>query len=220
MKIRFRRSLRDSGPRPVTPRRLAAAQRRINLNNEKVGLFPELQEQHTAEERLRLYDEGHTQLIQGLRDLQARNWRRARAALRTLSAEDREAALELWNEGGCPGEGVYLLAQLNGPQQLSPTERRAELLHLKATGERERAKAQARREQAEREYEITWGSGDLYLQRPSKYDPTLIVYWTPLGVVYGPDIAAYFPSRNLALARGIAESEAWSVQESNHHANP
>ena len=85
MKIR-RRVPERLEPRGVTPRRLAAAERTLARERQRLALFARqvLAEQETAEERIRRHDADNLRHDQGLRDLTAKHWRDGRRMLRSL----------------------------------------------------------------------------------------------------------------------------------------
>jgi len=101
-------------PRPpqreITSRRLSAARRAIKRDRDSWALFPEYVKHHTAEERIAAVDEDVSAAFQLRRKQRAEAWRRARAALRQMPAQQRRDAMEFWQRGIYPASPEYLLA--------------------------------------------------------------------------------------------------------------
>jgi hypothetical protein len=96
-------------PLPVTPRKRAAAQRAVQKEKDRYPLFPELVRHHTADERLEAIGVHRDKWWRGMRDHQARQWRRARALLRSLPETVRVEVRTLWQKPIYPGDPVYFL---------------------------------------------------------------------------------------------------------------
>ena len=88
MKIR-RRSLERSEPRSITPRRLAAAERALARERQRLALFASqvLAEQETAADRIHRIDADNLRHDQAFRDLAAKHWREGSRMLRLLSPD-------------------------------------------------------------------------------------------------------------------------------------
>ena len=96
-------------PRGVTPRRLAAAERTLDREREKLALFAQqvLAEQETAEQRIDRMDQAMIAYDQGHRDLAARHWRRGRRMLRSLPPDQQAALIGEWNRSSVPPDAAY-----------------------------------------------------------------------------------------------------------------
>lgn len=95
-------------PRGVTPRRLAAAERALQLERERLPLFADqvAAEQPTAEDRIHRIDAEHLGQLQSHRDLAAKHWRWGRAQL----ASHPECAPDiaaLWEKSSIPPTAAY-----------------------------------------------------------------------------------------------------------------
>ena len=103
MKIR-RRVLERPEPRGVTPRRLAAAERVLARERQRLALFVRqvLVEQETAEDRIRRIDADNLRHDQAFRDLAAKHWREGRRMLRSLPEAAQTELLEAWNRSSIP----------------------------------------------------------------------------------------------------------------------
>ena len=90
------RGTHHKGP---TPRRLAAARRRLRIEREKAPLFAAeiAAGQETPEERIARMDRRCEALFQALRQLAARQWCEGRRMLRELPPEIQEELLAYWN---------------------------------------------------------------------------------------------------------------------------
>ena len=110
MEIR-RRVLERIEPRGVTPRRLAAAERVLAGERERLALFAGqvLAEQETAQERIDRIDADHLRREQVFRDLAARHWRVGRRMLRSLPNEVQAGLLEAWNRSSIPPDAAYFV---------------------------------------------------------------------------------------------------------------
>lgn len=72
-------------------------------------LFPELRRFSTVEERQAQQDEASRELLNRLRNHEAKQWREARRRVRWLTDYDLETIAELWNARFLPNDPVYLL---------------------------------------------------------------------------------------------------------------
>lgn len=99
--------------RPITARRIAAAQRALDRKKEEVSLFPELQPKETPEERCARFDQESVATIRRWRSDEAARWKRARKAYYNLSSDDRAAVNARWRDNRfMPKTAVYLLETL------------------------------------------------------------------------------------------------------------
>jgi hypothetical protein len=110
MKIR-RRVPERLQPRGVTPRRLAAAERTLTRERQRLALFARqvLAEQETAEERIRRHDTDNLRHDQAFRDLAAKHWRDARRMLRSLPKSAQADLIETWNRSSIPADPAYFV---------------------------------------------------------------------------------------------------------------
>ncbi|MGC4115841.1 MAG: hypothetical protein QM765_14845 [Myxococcales bacterium] len=118
MKLRFARRPRwFLNPRGITPQRLAAAKKRLRLEQEAAPLFAKqiAAQQPTPEERITRSDAGAVESEREARRSTARLWREARALLRAMPAANREAILLHWNKCWTgPLRPEYLLCEVKG----------------------------------------------------------------------------------------------------------
>jgi septation ring formation regulator EzrA len=110
--MRFKRYPRWE-PYEVTPRKLAAARRAVEKDKDRYPLFPELLKHQTAEERIAAIASDREQWWQQMRDHRAKQWRRARQALRDLKSGPRAAIKRYWRTSGFPGDPDYLLSMIH-----------------------------------------------------------------------------------------------------------
>lgn len=103
--------------REWTGRRLAAARRAVEREEEANALVPELRRFHSVEERVALMDKREASLVTRLRAYQARWWMQARSALRSLSPEFRQRVLARWNTRFMPGSPTNLLSLIRMMQR-------------------------------------------------------------------------------------------------------
>ena len=110
MKIR-RRVPERLQARGVTPRRLAAAERTLARERQRLALFARqvLTEQETAEDRILRHDADNLRHDQGLRDLAAKHWRDGRRMLRLLPPDLRAEVLAAWNFSCIPPDAAYFV---------------------------------------------------------------------------------------------------------------
>lgn len=85
--------------RPITPRRIKAAERALAQQVEKAGLFGEhiRQEQPTPLQRVEQFNEDSIEFWREMRRDAVRRWRYVRARLRCLAPEDRASFKIRWN---------------------------------------------------------------------------------------------------------------------------
>jgi hypothetical protein len=100
-------------PYEVTPRKLAAARRAVQKQKDRHPLFPELLKHQTAKERLAAIAIERDQWWRRMRDHRAKQWRRARQALRELPPGPRAALKRYWQICGFPGDPDYLLSMIH-----------------------------------------------------------------------------------------------------------
>jgi len=112
MKIKFKRYWRpDEVRRGVTPRRLAAARRVLQKEQEKLPLFAEAiaEQQPTPEARVLFFDDRAVSTTQSARKRRAQGWKRARTLLRSMCDKERASLLWHWNRSAFPKDPSYLL---------------------------------------------------------------------------------------------------------------
>ncbi len=91
-------------PRTATPKRLANARQAIERQAASVPLFADqIRVEQTAEERLAAIETQNARWWQRLRDVTARQWKAARAALWALPEATRRELLARWNAAPFPG---------------------------------------------------------------------------------------------------------------------
>lgn len=99
-------------PRPttreITPRRLAAAERALRLERERLPLFADqvAAEQPSAEERIKRIDAEHAGYWQSHRDLAASHWRWGRRILSEYPAYGADI-LAKWEVSSIPPTAAY-----------------------------------------------------------------------------------------------------------------
>jgi hypothetical protein len=110
MKIR-RGVLERIEPRGVTPRRLAAANRVLARERERLALFASqvLAEQETADNRIRRIDADNLRHGLAFRDLAAKHWREGRRMLKSLPPDLQAQLLEAWNQSSIPPHAAYFV---------------------------------------------------------------------------------------------------------------
>lgn len=114
--MKFYKSVWRLGPRERSPRRVAAAKRRVKRDMDKMALFPELVEHKTAEERLTSVEIDHDQYVLRMRAHAARNWRKARYELQHgLPPLVAEGIKRWWqsDDNGVPRDPAYLLSAIH-----------------------------------------------------------------------------------------------------------
>ncbi len=114
----FRRAIRQG--RQVTPRRLAAAKRRLEREVDAMPLFADevRASQPTPAQRIARMDADATKFFQAMRDHAARNWRRGRCALQQLPPQQRQAIIANWNASPLPATATYFVDYLRTKHQL------------------------------------------------------------------------------------------------------
>lgn len=95
--------------RPITPRRLAQAERTLAQERERWGLFAAQMVTKTARERLERLDRGVHVAHAALRQHLAAQWRTGRRALFALPPKQRRQVLAAWNASRLPGSAEYFL---------------------------------------------------------------------------------------------------------------
>lgn len=95
----------------VTPRRIAAARRKLERQVEAMPLFADevRRSQPTPEQLVDAANEGWKKDCASKRHHEAEGWLRGRARLRGLPKEQREALLKEWNASRLPGNAAYFL---------------------------------------------------------------------------------------------------------------
>ena len=96
-------------PRGVTPRRLQAAERALQREQDEFPLFSAevASEQPSAEERVSHADQEMLTQDQGHRDLAARHWKWARNLLREQPEDVQREILDYWNGTIIPPRASY-----------------------------------------------------------------------------------------------------------------
>ena len=96
-------------PRGVTPRRLAAANRALQRQRDRLPLFADqvAAEQGTPAERIEQFDRDQLEHDQARRDLASQHWRWGRSQLSQLTADVRTEILERWNNSSIPPTSAY-----------------------------------------------------------------------------------------------------------------
>jgi len=97
----------------VTGRRLAAARRFLQKENDKVALFPELQIDQSPEERVLETNLVAESWLKDHRKWMAGKWREARAKLRGLPRDQRDLILAYWQKRIFPGCPTYLIGLIS-----------------------------------------------------------------------------------------------------------
>jgi hypothetical protein len=113
MRLRHWRQNRPQKKGP-TNRRIAAAERHLKGERDKMGLFADevAKEQPTPLERIEGFDQGFYESQWAQRKQTAKLWRQARALLATITGRERSILIDSWNRAGYPGEPTYLLQHL------------------------------------------------------------------------------------------------------------
>lgn len=112
--MRFARASRVTAYEP-TSRKRSAVVRRQRLERERLPLFAAEIAEGQADPDQVLADRAVSWVEhQRQRRAQlARDWWRARAELRALPLDEREAFIRYWNRSKCPANGGYMLSYLN-----------------------------------------------------------------------------------------------------------
>jgi hypothetical protein len=98
-------------PRGVTSRRLAAAERVLARERQRLALFARqvLAEQETAEDRIRRIDADNLRHDEAFRDLAAKHWRDGRRMLSSLPNGLQADTLAAWNRSSIPPDAAYFV---------------------------------------------------------------------------------------------------------------
>ena len=93
----------------ASPQRMAAARRAVERDRERCGLFPDMMKFKSAEQRVTAVLDDRVTWWRGMRDAQAKTWRRARREVRSMPELSRRGLMLYWQT--CPGPGTpsYLL---------------------------------------------------------------------------------------------------------------
>jgi hypothetical protein len=92
--MRFSRFPRVEQPTRPSARRVAAARRAVQAEQDRYPLFPQLVTHHTPEARLAAIDKHRVEWWQEQRDFRADRWRKARASART--SQRNHSLLATW----------------------------------------------------------------------------------------------------------------------------
>jgi hypothetical protein len=134
-------------PKGATPRRLAAAKKAIQREKDKWELFPENQTKVTPEERIARTDAGSIRVQKENRLKTARDWRIARASLRSLTEPLKGEVFRAWQTGMYPGTPAYLISLITGalrdPQMFC--RQRRQLVYCRLIGEAQRRRSECLR---------------------------------------------------------------------------
>lgn len=100
--------------RPITPQRLAAAERRLKADRELVPLFAHLlkAEQPTAQERVESWERDFVEKERQWRAFDAARWREVRRILRAMPPQERAEWMLQWNDHGCPATSHFAIDML------------------------------------------------------------------------------------------------------------
>jgi hypothetical protein len=143
--MKFARHLRKKAPRPITNRRLRAAERRLEKDRTKFPLLSNwiAECQPTAIERLEKFQIAELERVCRKRQLTAKKWRESRALLRTLPYLQRQEIIKEWNNSGFPKTveyfGDFLTSKIPGErerkhQELLESAKKAHLEKLEKLG--------------------------------------------------------------------------------------
>ena len=94
--MKFERYIRAEMERDISPRRLAAARRAIAKANDAMALLPEFQITETPAERCARYDAETVAAVRRWRQNEAKNWKRARVLVRTLTPDQIKELDQRW----------------------------------------------------------------------------------------------------------------------------
>lgn len=111
--MRFTRYMLKETSYEVTPRKLAAARRAIEKDRERCGLFPEMMQFTTVDDRIDAIARGRRLWVADMRQRQADGWREARRRLRALPPITRDAIKRYWAQATMPGDPVYLMGLIH-----------------------------------------------------------------------------------------------------------
>ena len=95
--------------RPVTKRRIAAAERALKRERDKFPLLADwiAEQQPTAVERVEFYNDAGDRRFAAFRDNRAKTWKRARAELRKLPKAERQRLIAQWDASPYPKDAEY-----------------------------------------------------------------------------------------------------------------
>lgn len=110
--MRFSRFPRG-GDDEASPQRVAAAKRAVQRDREKCGLFPEMMQFQTAEQRVAALIVHRKTWGQEFRDRHAASWRKVRRELRMVPDSPRRAIMRYWQTGPYPGSPEYLAGMIH-----------------------------------------------------------------------------------------------------------
>lgn len=111
--MRFTRYMMRETSYQMTPRKVAAARKAIEQDRERCGLFPEMMQFTTVEDRVDAIARHRSLWVADMRQHQADNWRRARRLLRELPPGTRTGIRRYWAQSIMPGDPVYLLGLIH-----------------------------------------------------------------------------------------------------------
>lgn len=95
--------------RPVTKRRIAAAERALKREQDKFPLLGDwiASQQPTARERVEHFNDANAKRFQRRRDGIAETWRKARTELRKLPKAEQERLIAKWDASPQPKDAWY-----------------------------------------------------------------------------------------------------------------
>jgi hypothetical protein len=101
--------------RPITARRLQAAERFLKKQRESMPLFAEqiAAEQPTAVERIENFEAGNVETVQYRRDHEAAAWRKIRARVAALPESAQRVIRHAWQHSQMPASSSYLAYYLD-----------------------------------------------------------------------------------------------------------
>ena len=111
--MRFKRYMLKETSYEVTPRKLAAAKKAIERDRERCGLFPEMMQFTTVDDRVNAIARHRQLWVAERRQIQADGWRKARRLLRDLPPTTRAAVRRYWAHGVFPGDPGFLLGLIH-----------------------------------------------------------------------------------------------------------
>lgn len=112
MKLRWSRSSYTRALRAWSAQRVRLANIAVQKQRDAMPLFPEMVTDKTVSDRMQRMDTRETEMVTKMRGFESMMWRRARAAVRALTPEQRAAFLAKWNTGPYPATGCYVLTVL------------------------------------------------------------------------------------------------------------
>lgn len=93
-------------------RKLKNAAKAIARQQDRDGLFADVTDYQSPEERDTMFAERSAEMDQGFRDTEAKGWREARATLRSLTIERRTELVYRWNAKRSPATAAFFLTYL------------------------------------------------------------------------------------------------------------